>query len=257
MSSKTHNIIVVGNGLSLLESKRGSEIDSFDIVVRMGSYCLDGYEEYVGTKTDIFCTIANMFCKSSRDESALFALDPGMTSFNFKKILFLEYDNDDYYELTAHDNFWGSESIPVQPAAAGALYFEKLYSADRFKSTFKDCVLNDRIVLDYFIEHLRHVNNDVVIEFYSRLWRSGLFTDFNNIFPQMKIAVPSKGMYALDYILRTFKNSSVYVCGFDGFKTTNYWRPPGQSTYTFRCHQPAKELYMYKKLLREGIIHEL
>jgi hypothetical protein len=156
-----------------------------------------------------------------------------------------------------HGNFWGCESIPIQTAAAGALYFKKLCSLDSFKSVFKANTSNDRIILEHFIDYLQHINKDVSVEFYNSLWRSRFFADFNNVFPQMAIAVPSKGMYVIDYIIRTFKNSKIYVCGFDGFRTTNYWRMPGQSAYTFRCHQPAKELYMYKKLLREGIIHEL
>ena len=44
--------IVVGNGPSLLESKNGTIIDSFDEVVRLGGYCTTGFEEYVGTKAD-------------------------------------------------------------------------------------------------------------------------------------------------------------------------------------------------------------
>ncbi len=257
MNSDLHSVVIVGNSLNLLETKRGDVIDNCDIVVRMGSYCIDGYEEYVGTKTDIFCTIANMFCKNSPDDSVLFALDPGMTSFNFKKILFLEYDCDDYYESTVHGNSWGSGSIPIPPAAAGALYFKKLCSSDKFKLAFQNHIVIDRMILDYFIEYLQLVNKDVCVEFYNSLWRSRLFANFNSIFPQMDIAVPSKGMYIIDYILRTFKDSKIYVCGFDGFRTTNYWRQLGPLTYTFRSHQPAKEQYMYKKLLREGIIHEL
>jgi hypothetical protein len=51
------NIIVVGNGESVLESKAGDIIDNFKTVVRLGRYVTEGFEEYVGSKTDIISTI--------------------------------------------------------------------------------------------------------------------------------------------------------------------------------------------------------
>lgn len=256
MNSKVHNVVVVGNGSNLLQHKRGEVIDSFDTVVRMGSYRTDGYEEYIGTKTDIFCTIASMFCKILSDDSAVFTLDPGMTSFNFKKILFLEYDCDSYYESTMLDNCWGTGSIPVQISAAGGLHFKKLCATNTFKKTFSGSSISDRIILDHFIEYLYYINKNVEVEYYNRLWRTRFFVDFNNMLPKMSIAVPSKGMYVLDYITKTFKNSKIYVCGFDGFKTKGYWRTE-ENSYTFRSHSPIKEQCMYKKLLRDKVIYEL
>lgn len=50
-------IIIVGNGENLLSKKNGPLIDSFDKVVRLGQYIIDGYEEYSGRKTDIISTI--------------------------------------------------------------------------------------------------------------------------------------------------------------------------------------------------------
>ena len=51
------SVIIVGNGESVLKKKSGSYIDSFDTVVRLGSYVTDGFEDYVGEKTDIISTI--------------------------------------------------------------------------------------------------------------------------------------------------------------------------------------------------------
>ena len=50
------NIILVGNGPSALSKKVGKYIDKIPIVVRFNSFRLEGYEEYVGTKTDIWLT---------------------------------------------------------------------------------------------------------------------------------------------------------------------------------------------------------
>jgi hypothetical protein len=55
-------IILVGNGKTVLNSKRGSIIDRFDVVARFNSYVIAGYEDFVGTRTDFLCrrSINNM-----------------------------------------------------------------------------------------------------------------------------------------------------------------------------------------------------
>jgi hypothetical protein len=52
-----NDIVIVGNGESNLDIKNGSAIDKFKTVVRLGSYITEGFEEYVGSKTDIISTI--------------------------------------------------------------------------------------------------------------------------------------------------------------------------------------------------------
>ncbi len=44
-------VIIVGNGTSILDSKNGKSIDSFDDVVRFNSFRIKDYEEYTGKKT--------------------------------------------------------------------------------------------------------------------------------------------------------------------------------------------------------------
>ena len=51
------DLIIVGNGESVLKNKNGTLIDSFNTVVRLGSYVTKGYEDWVGSKTDIISTI--------------------------------------------------------------------------------------------------------------------------------------------------------------------------------------------------------
>jgi 2-polyprenyl-3-methyl-5-hydroxy-6-metoxy-1,4-benzoquinol methylase len=54
--SKDKNIIIVGNGPSILNKENGDKIDSFDIVVRFNWYHIKEYEKYVGTKTNYWFT---------------------------------------------------------------------------------------------------------------------------------------------------------------------------------------------------------
>lgn len=49
-------VFVIGNGPSALTYKLGKEIDAADIVVRINNFQTAGFEEFVGTKTDILFT---------------------------------------------------------------------------------------------------------------------------------------------------------------------------------------------------------
>lgn len=52
-------VIIVGNGTSVLDHKNGNLIDGFDVVVRMNSFRTKGFEDYTGTKTNIWFTVNN------------------------------------------------------------------------------------------------------------------------------------------------------------------------------------------------------
>ncbi len=51
------DIIIVGNGSSLLDGEFGKLIDSFKTVVRFNSFKIRGYEKHVGSKTDVWFTV--------------------------------------------------------------------------------------------------------------------------------------------------------------------------------------------------------
>lgn len=48
-------VIFVSNSPVVLENKLGNVIDSYDIVIRCNDFEIEGYEEHVGSKTDIWC----------------------------------------------------------------------------------------------------------------------------------------------------------------------------------------------------------
>lgn len=54
----TKKLLLIGNGCGVLDRKLGSEVDNFDIVVRLGTFELNGFEQFVGTKTD-YCITAH------------------------------------------------------------------------------------------------------------------------------------------------------------------------------------------------------
>jgi hypothetical protein len=51
----TDKILIIGNGPCVLDRKRGRDIDNFDgKILRFNNYRLQGYEKYLGTRTDIW-----------------------------------------------------------------------------------------------------------------------------------------------------------------------------------------------------------
>ena len=50
------SLAVVGNGPSVLTEQRGSYLDSTDIVVRFNEFAVEGFESYVGSRTDVYVT---------------------------------------------------------------------------------------------------------------------------------------------------------------------------------------------------------
>lgn len=50
------NVLLVGNNLTALERKQAALIDRYDVVVRFGKGIQPGFEEYIGSKTDVWMT---------------------------------------------------------------------------------------------------------------------------------------------------------------------------------------------------------
>ena len=54
-----NSILIIANCQSILETKLGTKIDDFNNIARINNYKIGGYEEFVGTKTDIWINGAN------------------------------------------------------------------------------------------------------------------------------------------------------------------------------------------------------
>lgn len=53
--------VLVGNGPSVLDRKRGQLIDRFERVARFNNFVINGFEEYVGTRTDMWAVNEGLF----------------------------------------------------------------------------------------------------------------------------------------------------------------------------------------------------
>jgi len=54
-----NTILIIGNGSSILNQKLGEKINEFSNIARINNYQINGYEDYVGSKTNIWINGAN------------------------------------------------------------------------------------------------------------------------------------------------------------------------------------------------------
>ena len=64
--SKRKEILIIGNGRSVLDHSFGKQINKFSIVGRINNYSIDNYAEHVGGKTDIWFNGANQNLKRQK-----------------------------------------------------------------------------------------------------------------------------------------------------------------------------------------------
>jgi hypothetical protein len=85
-------VLLIGNGPSVLNSKRGAEIDNFNgKIARVNDYKINGFEDFIGTRTDIFIVgelVAEEKLKQQYDCILLYQayLDGGRGLRNLKKL---------------------------------------------------------------------------------------------------------------------------------------------------------------------------
>ena len=245
-----YKIVVIGNGSGLLEKENGYKIDTFDYVVRMGNCPLRGYEKYVGTKTDMLRLNWNRIIHINQQSSA--------NSLHERK--------KDYYKYTGHDsNFRDLLLIENDPD----LYYERSHIAsyNHLRKVFRripswptslrekphihipERILHDAI-LNFFIK-IKNIQN---VYYFDQNERVKIFQEFNFYANRSKIVVPSNGILTLCYVIKKFKDSEIYVTGFDNFRTPFYWR---KDNIKNTIHNSGLEMIFYKKLLKHKLIYEL
>jgi len=97
-------MVVIGNGPSVLNKKRGKLIDDYDIVVRLNWPKMKGCEEYVGTKTDVYAMSGHNFRTQARYEKR-------------KKELF----DKEVWIFNTHRTFAGGQSVEMIEKSANEI----------------------------------------------------------------------------------------------------------------------------------------
>jgi len=256
MSCKS--VIVVGNGSGVLQKENGHLIDKFDCVIRLGSCKVKGYEKYIGTKTDIYCTHVDKFFNIDKESTTLVDTKFRIYPLDFlpTNILFVENDPDIYREIMGIGDVWGAEHIPNPSGAAGNIMLERMFKRTKYTTgVVGKPHYNNRIVYDFLKEYIVNTLFIKNILFYNKSQRAKVMALYNRHSQDGKISYLSNGMFALDYVFSNIRNSGVCVTGFDGFVTRHYCNQVYENF--FKAHNSYKEKILYKKLLKQGKIYEL
>ena len=86
--SKRKEILIIGNGRSVLDHSFGEQINAIPIVGRINNFSVENYSEYVGVKTDIWFNGANQNLKRQKvipNEVVVF-IPPGILRRKKEKI---------------------------------------------------------------------------------------------------------------------------------------------------------------------------
>ena len=96
MQQILNNPIVIGSSDIVLEKELGGEIDKFDTIVRFNRAPTQGFEKYVGSRTDLRVVNPHVFENIPNDNEDLsflpsitneiIAHDPGVDTSNFHKV---------------------------------------------------------------------------------------------------------------------------------------------------------------------------
>jgi hypothetical protein len=230
------NIILVGNGGGLLDVKNGHKIDSYDYVVRMGNCITRGYEEYTGTRTDLYRVSWDRLLHNINKTNIY---RPINLSFTFHTLLFLEHDPDIFCETTS--SMFLEKNVKM--------YRKSFFPETSFPSyIFKK--RNERITHEQCLKYFIKRHDVQAVEYMNINTRISVFLQVNTPAKQ-NMVLPSSGILTLAHILETRPNDNVTITGFDGFTTRYYWRD--YETY-FDGHSSYREKMFIKQLVKEGRI---
>ncbi len=231
-----NNIIIVGNGGCLLNSKNGSKIDSYDYVVRMGNCITRGYEEHTGTKTDLYRASWDRLLHNINKTNIYRPID---LSFTFHTLLLLERQPDTFHETVSTMLLKNNTKLFKKP------FFPEI--------SFPDFIFlkrNERITHECCLEYFTKKYNIRTVEHMDIDTRVNVFLQVNTPAKQ-NMVLPSSGILTLAHIIKTRPNDNITITGFDGFTTRYYWRD--YETY-FDGHSSYREKMFIKQLVKDGRI---
>jgi hypothetical protein len=220
------NLIIVGNGGNSLKSKNGNFIDNCDVVIRVKSFIIEGFEDYVGTKTDIWSTKWFSYLESpfknkiNFDKTKLWIpiLDPNRLSENesinkINEYIFKNNFRSREFEVKQHNdliNQIGYDNV-------------HLLKDDEFKEIIK----------------ILQITSDTIHT------KSGI-----NVFH------PTTYLLSIFLSLKRFPNHNIHITGFDSFKNGYYWNLNENKKYSksWPHYYDREELYI-KKLIYSNTIN--
>ena len=176
-------VIIVGNATSLLKNKQGEFIDKHDIVIRLGGYKIEGYESFVGSKTDIWSN--------------------GVSTIKIWKYFDEKVNNKHLWIMLPEDKFTEHE------------YLKKWQKEKYCERQFSQFIHNERLErlkLNNTVECIENRYLEILLEELNIVKYCNMSKDFLR---------PSLGICTLFTALQKYNH--VNIIGFDCLKTGWYW----------------------------------
>lgn len=222
-------MVIIGNGEKVLRTKKRDFVDESDTVIRLNNFRIKGYEDYVGTKIDIYSCFTKYLDYIGTSDA--------VRHVRCKKAL-------EYLLVDCADRIatMTPEELEKQKADYFRLHTFPYVDPNQLKA-----------IWHLFVDHQTKVktypwNDKLVINDYE--------FDFNY----------STGVRTILHALRYFEDHEIYITGFDNFFGSGwYWddTPDKTNDKIARTqkysdgHPYLVERNLLKKLLKAGAIREI
>ena len=176
-------LIIIGNGKGAIQVEKKEFIDKSDLVIRINSFKINGYENYVGTKTDICsCSPTDLKLIGTSDE-----FRNNLCNESFQKF-FIKYNVNKLFKIDEIDklkiSYFNIYKFPnVEPDKLKNILY--LWTND--KSTIQSYSFCEKIII----------------------WNTNFDQNYTT------------GFRTILYYLHHFKNYEIYITGFDSFFTSS------------------------------------
>ena len=158
--SKRDEILIIGNGRSVLDFSFGEKINSFSVVGRINNYSIIDYSKFVGVKTDIWFNGANQNLKRQKvipDEVIVF-IPPEILRRKNEKIHDrisnrLHIDKEKYSLISLETMEYFEKIIGVKRPTTGTVSI--LWAVENF----------EKVIIhgfDFFIDSKSHYNENFI-----------------------------------------------------------------------------------------------
>jgi len=212
-------VCVVGNGGSSL-ALNGKFIDSCDVVIRIKGFSLLGYEDYVGSKTDIWCTKWFSFQENTLKDTLI--------KENVK--IWLPFIDPESY---IHD----AKIRTVNDYIFSNNFIKKSIDISLHQQLKTEIPTNNIQFLTE--EELKFMFNCLNINSKLRYTTSGV-----------NVMHPTTYICAIILALRRFSGCDLYITGFDGFNQGYYWDLNEEKKHRKTWpHEYQREILYIKKLI--------
>ena len=158
--SKRKEILIIGNGRSVLDHSFGEQINAIPIVGRINNFSIRNYSEYIGQRTDIWFNGANQNLKRQKvipNEVVVF-IPPGILRRKKEKIhdqisrrLYIDKEKYSLIPLDVLENFEKISGVTRLTTGTASI----LWAVENFEKVLIHG-------FDFFIDSKSHYNNNFI-----------------------------------------------------------------------------------------------